>query len=251
MCSREAATRNVCLKPFQQLRAFIFCFIVLAAIMFPGAALPDTPARNTELWFDIPSQPLVSALEKYSAATGIVGLYRGNLAIGRISKTVSGQFTPAAALSLLLQDSNLIVEYAAPNAFVIVPARDEAPVMKAASSIAYAALSQQDSLQQRYSGLLQARVNDSLCAQADTRPGDYRIALSFRIGPEGHIQQLRLLGSSGAERRDRAIAGALQGMVVGEVPPAQMAQPFTMIILPRSAGGTVECRSVEPGQRHG
>lgn len=219
--------------------------------MFPSAALPDTPARDAELWFDIPSQPLVSALEKYSAATGIVGLYRGNLAIGRMSKAVAGQFTPAAALLLLLQDSNLVVEYAAPNAFVIVPARDDAPVMKAASSIANAALSRQDAVQQRYSGLLQARVNDSLCAQADTRPGDYRIALNFRIGAEGNIQQLRLLGSSGAERRDRAILGALQGMVVGEVPPAPMAQPFTMIILPRSAGGTVDCRSVEVGQRHG
>jgi hypothetical protein len=226
-------------------------FNILAAIILPSAALSDTPARDTELWFDIPSQPLGSALEKYSAATGIVGLYRGNLAIGRMSKAVAGQFTPAAALLLLLQDSNLIVEYAAPNAFVIVPARDEAPVMKAASSIAYAALSQQDTLQQRYSGLLQAKINDSLCAQTETRPGDYRIAFSFRIGTEGNILQLRLLGSSGTDRRDRAIVGALQGMVVGEAPPAPMAQPFTMIILPRSAGGTVECRSVEAGQRHG
>ncbi|WP_441242476.1 TonB C-terminal domain-containing protein [Tardiphaga sp. 768_D3_N2_1] len=226
-------------------------FNILTAIILPSAALSDTPAQGTELWFDIPSQPLVSALEKYSAATGIVGLYHGNLAIGRMSKAVAGRFTPAAALLLLLQDSNLIVEYAAPNAFVIVPARDEVPVIRTASSIAHAALSQQDSLQQRYSGLLQAKVNDSLCAQVDARPGDYRIALSFRIGPEGNIQQLRLLGSSGTERRDRAIMGALQGMVVGEAPPAPMAQPFTMIILPRSAGGAVECRSVESGQRHG
>jgi hypothetical protein len=223
----------------------------MAAMTLPAAALSETPAQNTELWFDIPSQPLASALEQYSTTTGIVGLYRGNLAIGRMSNTVVGRFTPAAALVLLVRDHGLFVEYVAPNAFVIIPARDEAPLMKAASSVANAALSRQDAMQRRYSSLLQAKVNDSLCARPEARPGDYRIVLNFQIGADGTIQRLRLLGSSGTERRDRAIIDALQGLAVGEGPPAPMAQPFTMIILPTSSGGTVDCLSVEAGRRHG
>lgn len=214
-------------------------------------ALAQAEKSTPEIWFDIPAQPLVSALQEYNTKTGIAGLYAGNLVKGRVSGAIIGRYTPSVALRLMLQGSSLSVQYAAPNAFVIVRARGESSVTTAASSIANAAISEQDAVQRDYSGLLQAKVNDALCARPTIRPGDYRVALKFRIDPDGHIRQFKLLASSGADWRDRAIVDALQGMVVGEAPPAFMAQPFTMIILPMSSGGAADCLSVGASRGHG
>ena len=192
--------------------------------------------------FNIPQQPLAKALDSFSATTGVVGLYQARLAIGRMSKPVSGQYPPVVALALLLNDTGLEARYAAATAFVLVPADGGAPLTQAAGSVARAAIAQQDMTQRGYSALLQARINDALCAGTATRPGDYRVALNFRVGPAGDIQQFDLLGSSGDAQRDEAIAQALRTLAIGRPAPAHMPQPFTMVVLPTSSGGTLDCR---------
>lgn len=206
-------------------------------------------AGQTAILFDIPQQPLAQALDSFSATTGVVGLYQARLATGRVSKPVAGQYTPVAALALLLDDTGLAAEYAAADAFVLVPAHGGAPPGRAAGSVARAAIAQQDMTQRGYSALLQARITDALCASKATLPGDYRIALNFRVGLTGDIEQFGLLGSSGDHRRDEAIVTALHALAIGRVAPAHMAQPFTMVVLPTSSGGTVECRPIRNARR--
>lgn len=233
-------------------RHFVVCGLALAYLFGSYASIrAEGDQPSSEIWFDIPAQPLVSALQKYSAATGISGLHAGNLVEGRHSRALIGRFTRTAALRLLLQDSNLSVAYATPHAFVIVSAQRDVALTKVASSVADAAMLEQDAVQRDYSGLLQARIADALCTQPATRPGDYRVALAFRINPQGHVQKFKLLASSGADGRDRAIVNALQGMIISEAPPASMAQPFTIVILPKSSGGTVDCPMIELGRHHG
>lgn len=196
-----------------------------------------------ETFFNIPAQPLASALDAYSAATGIVAAYNGNLALGRISNEVKGRLAPQAALEHLLRDTGLVAQYTTPGAFVVVPDPASVAVIDTPLLIANAALSQQDADEQSYSGLLQDHINNALCSQQLTRPGSYRLAINFHIGAAGEVAQLKMLNSTGNGERDIAIDRLLSHMSVGEAPPEGMAQPFTMIVLPRTTGGTVVCPS--------
>jgi hypothetical protein len=214
-----------------------------------SAALAQTPP--TEIWFDIPAQPLASALDAFSVTTGIVAVYDGNLAVGRLSYEIKGRLKPQAALPLLLRESGLVAQFTTDDAFVLLPDPAQTRLVKSPSTIAAAALSQQSPIEQRYSGLVQASINQSLCAQSQTRPGTYRIALSFRIGSSGEIVHLKLLGSTGDRERDLAIADRIGHVSISEPPPSRMAQPFTMVVLPRSSGGNIECPPIQVGGQHG
>ncbi len=194
--------------------------------------------------FDIPTQSLVSALDAYSAKTGIIAVYDGRLAGGRLSGSVRGRFTPSAALGLLLAATGLTAQYTSKDALVLLPAsKEEAAIVTTPSSIGRTALARMRTTEeQQYSGLVQFAIARILCTENDTRPGDYRLAMNFRIGPSGEITGVKLLGSTGDQQRDAAILRALESeKSVGASPPPAMAQPFTMIMLPRSSGGVVDC----------
>ena len=84
-----------------------------------------------EIWFDIPAQPIASALNAYSAASGRIAAYNGNLAIGRISGAVKGRLTAEVALRLLLKDSGLLAQEVTSDACVVVAGPDDARVVTA------------------------------------------------------------------------------------------------------------------------
>lgn len=205
----------------------------------------------TAIDFDISVQSLASALEAYSTVTGIVAVYDGRLGEGRFSGAVRGRYTPSAALKLLLATTGLSAQYTSKDAFVLVPASTtQAVVVRTPSVIGRTALATLRTAEQQYSGLVQFAVTKSLCSRNDTHPGDYRLAMSFWIGPAGEITRVKLLGSTGDRQRDVAVLDALHGVrSVGASPPAAMAQPFTMIMLPLSSGGVVDCPT--SGQRNG
>lgn len=207
--------------------------------------------EQKQLLFDIPRQSLASALDSYSATTGVVGLYRAHLAVGRMSKPVAGHYAPETALALMLNNSGLKAQYASVDAFTLVPSRDTAPVSRSVASVARAGIAQQDAAQRDYSALLQERINAALCASGSTRPGDYRIALSFRVGSTGEIEQFNLLGSSGDRSRDDAISSALRTLAIGRQAPPHMSQPFTMVVLPPSSGGAITCPPIRSALRNG
>jgi hypothetical protein len=119
------------------------------------------------------------------------------------------------------------------------------------ASVARAAIAQQDAVQRDYSALIQERINAALCANSTTRPGDYRIALTFRVGTAGEVEQFELLGSSGDSGRDAAISNVLRVLAIGRPAPAHMSQPFTMVVLPQSSGGAIDCPPIRSALRYG
>jgi hypothetical protein len=213
--------------------------------------IPPALADEQPIEFDVPSQPLASAIDAYIAVTGFVVVYNADLAKGRLSHAVTGRLPPKLALGLLLRDSGLAAEYTASDAFVVVPAPQDEAAVQTPSTIASAALSQQDAVERRYSGMLQERLNDALCARPETVPGNYRVAIRFWIGSSGEVMRLALLSSTGEAQRDLAIADVAGHVAVGEPPPLQMPQPFTMVVLPRSSGGTIDCPPAKGRQNHG
>ena len=223
----------------------------LAVLLTAVAAIAQSHTAAV-IDFDIDAQSLATALDAYSVATGIVAVYDGELAVGRQSSGLRGRYAPRAALELLLSNSGLVAQFTTTGAFVLIPARSQATDVNTPSTIGLAALARQNTAEQQYSGLVQSSINQALCGVPETRPGNYRVAMSFRIGLSGEITNLKLLGSTGDRGRDAAIVDTLQRLrSIGEPPPRSMAQPFTMIMLPRSSGGVVDCPVSEGGRRNG
>jgi TonB family protein len=175
--------------------------------------------------FDIPSQPLASALQRYALISGRPALFSSAMVAGRSSNTVHGSHTPEAALNLLLEGSGLVAQKGREGP-------DYAFVLKAIGPQADAGHPETDGLDIDYGGWVQARVWDALCANARTAPGGYRVLLRFEVDASGRIQRARLLTSTGNARRDAAVLDTLQHVQVDRSPPPGMAQPLTMILLP-------------------
>jgi hypothetical protein len=230
----------------------LLCYLALMAVC-PTLAVAESAAyseadvhraRTDEpMAFDIPMQPLAAAIETYAVATGLQILYNAHLVAGRPSTALVGVLTPQAALRLLLKGSGLVVRYAAPGALVIVaPPAGSSARSATPSAIGEVALRGTNAEQRRYYGLIQVAIRNAFCANAATRSGRYRAAVSFRIDQAGAVQRFELLGSTGDGFLDEAINDAMHHVAVGESPPSTMPQPFTTIIVPQSSDAGVDCR---------
>ncbi|WP_144377114.1 STN domain-containing protein [Mesorhizobium amorphae] len=78
----------------------------------------DHPLSPTVM-FDIPKQSLVTALQAYSAASGVAVLYESGVETGQYSAPVRGDLTREAALRELLGNTNIIVRYARSDAVTL------------------------------------------------------------------------------------------------------------------------------------
>jgi hypothetical protein len=205
------------------------------ALYFVSAMAQEQAASapwGREIVFDIPSQGLATALTAYAAASGTQVLYETSLTAGRNSAAVSGRFTPEAALQALLADTGLVGRRTDVDAVTILP---EARTREAgAPSVTPDA---------PFLGALQAGILSALCGAAETRPGQYRMALQLWITADGVIRRVSLLASTGDARRDAALAKRLPGVSIGSHPPPGMNQPVTLAIVPRSPLQRPECDS--------
>lgn len=225
----------------------LVCAFFLSSAVRAGAQIDPSA---TEIRFDIPAQPLAAALEAYATATGTVAIYNGNLASGRTSFAINGVFKARNALPALLKGTGLEAEFTTSKAFVVVPA-EQRPVRLAPRAIAAAALTRQGAAEWRYAALVQQGITDALCSRAVTEPGSYRAAMRVWIGPTGALARIQLLGTTGDQSRDEAIAEFAGRVSIGEAPPAGMVQPVTMVLLPRSSGGEVSCSQLPGSLQHG
>ncbi|MCW5298904.1 hypothetical protein DXT88_12050 [Herbaspirillum lusitanum] len=194
------------------------------------AAAADTAEKSSSFEFDIPSQSLASALDRYAVITGNPVLFPSKLAAGRSSSAVRGRLEAGAALELLLQGTGLAAEQlheGGLNTFALKQ-------LSAADVVeATARAEAKRHVSERYDALVQARVWEALCKDAHTAPGSYRALLRFRIDAQGRIRQPRLVSSTGDARRDSMLTDTLANVGIGQPPPADLMQPLTMLMLPQ------------------
>ncbi len=209
----------------------VFCVLLEPAL---AQATPDGPAIH----FDIPSQPLTSALDAYSALTGQEVFYDGALVLGRHSDGVMGTFSPEAALRILLSGTNLVPRATGPQRFSITQAPETA-----GNAHGLLAVSARNGAYERYFAEIQANLRQAFCRNPQTQPGGYQLVVKFWMGPSGVVQRSELIGSTGDQSRDSAFEAALETIKIGRPPPAGMPQPVTMAVLPGS-GSTRECGPV-------
>ena len=211
------------------------CRAVFAGI---GAALlaagSDASAKDP-VRFEIPSQPIATAIDAYSAATGLEVFYDGALATGRRSNMVRGIFAPEGALRELLAGTGLTARATGSRSFTLALS---SPTPRRVSSAA----------DQSYFAAIQMKVSEALCAHSETRPGDADLLVRLWIASSGTIARAELNDAPDAPAREEAFAAALRGLPVG-VPPADMPQPVMMAILARNPGEPTGCASSLTGSR--
>ncbi len=226
LCPRRAAISAFALALFP---------MILIALMESSRAA--TASRETAVSFDIPAQPLASALDRYGDATGREVFYDTVLAVGRRSIGVQGFLTPEAALRTLLEGTGLSARFLADDSFVLLPTQPSA--IRAAPS----------ALQQKYYALIQSSLKDAFCRTSSGRPGRYRVVAVFWISPSGNIQRYQRLGSAGSPDIDKGIDDTLRRVSFAEAPPLGFEQPVLIMIVPQAPGVTMACESGDAAQR--
>jgi len=209
-----------------------------------GEAMPargEQHAASERIRFDIARQPLTSALEQYGLATGLPVFFDAALVAGRSATAVQASATPTEALHTLLQGTGLVADYAgtgATAAFVLKRAPNE---VTAPTTSATPDATAEGPTHRGYDGLVQTRIWEAFCGNPRTAPGAYRAAMRFVVDGTGRIANAFLLHTSGDRARDGAILDTLRQIRIDHAPPPDMAQPLTMLILPRSQTPGLEC----------
>lgn len=224
--------------------------LMVVAVLLSGmpAARADAPRTTAAdpaapMRFDIPRLPLAAALSRFHAQTGQSLLYDDAIAEGRMAGPLQGERTPEAALRELLAGSGIVVRYTSQAAFMLMrPEAPDAGSAPAAAATGTASASAATAARRDYYTELQARVTAALCGDPATMPGSYRLALNLWIDAEAPVVERVLLHPTGNERRDARIAARLTGLALASAPPAGLAQPIALLILPRQPAQTGDCR---------
>jgi hypothetical protein len=198
--------------------------VQVAAERRGGAVDPTKP-----IVFNLPAQPLASALESYSVASGWQVIYNASLAVGRRSTEVKGDFTPDAALRTLLAGTGLMPRFKAADGVMLVP---DPMATLAPDEIA----DDVDPAFKSYYGLIQTGLKRAFCASPQIRAGSYRISLGFWLGSSGTVTRMALLGTSGRIDIDESFDRAIRSLSVGAAPPAGFAQPVVLLVTPDLVG---------------
>lgn len=222
-CSSRKSVRRVCCAGclIVGLTVIVTCSIAAAEPTSVQEERHREVAPPNTFTFDVPSQPLASALEAYGAISGWQVVYDSALAKGRKSVEVKGDFTPEVALRRLLAGTGLSPRYMAADGFVLVPD----PIAKN-SDINTAS----PGAVTRYYGRIQAGLRQTVCADMRARSGGYRAAVGLWIDASGAVSRSALLDSTGDSGLDVTLERAVRNMNIGEPPPAGFAQPTVMVI---------------------
>ncbi len=209
--------------------------VVAAHLMIVLALSHASPAAATS--FDIPAQPLTSAIDAFCAATGTEVYYDGAAAIGRRSSAITGALARDDALRDLLAGTNLVALRARENSYLLVHPGDDRARALANAQIA------RDGQYQRYFAVVQDDVTRILCRNPDTRPSAYRLVMKLWISSSGLVQRAELDGPTGEQARDRMLLSMLGSTRLAEPPPVQMPQPIVIVALPAAAAAARHCAS--------
>jgi len=193
----------------------------------PTAAAETMYAGNVPVRFDIAAQPLVSALNAYTAVMHMELFYDGALVTGRQSSAVQGTFAPSDALRKLLEGTGLVALLSDSETITIsvpdTPSAEELAAVKS-RSVGYGP----------YLARIQSSVRDALCGFIITDSEASDLLIRFRITPSGAVANAEFFTVAGSDVHLPAYDEVMRTLDIGEPPPPRMPQPVTMMILARS-----------------
>jgi hypothetical protein len=223
-------------------RAWTSAIVIAASVLGASerTACAQTSGSAVELQFDIPSQPLVSALKAYSSITSLELFYESSLVEGHRSSSIHGLFSRDIALRHLLEGTSLSVASFEPGTITILP-----PALPAKQSD-LAAVKSKAAEFTPYLGLIQTALRSAFCRAPAIQTDTAELIIRLWIAPSGAVARADVLSPTGSDERDRAYAAAMRGLVIDEPPPRGMPQPVTLMVLPRASRSAAEC--TQPGE---
>lgn len=205
----------------------------------------DTLLNSSErLSFDIPAQPLAQALKVYGQRSDLSVLLDG-ADPQRPMPAVRGEMTRTQALAALLEGSGLQAYYL-DNRSIVIRLPDSKPG-RAPSGQRPLNLSHISGVRDgahdysAYVTRVQQTVRNALCSRPLTRPGGYRLAMQLWLNPDGQVERVHLLGSTGQAGRDTAIRRVLDKLAMGVAPDAGLPQPLVLLLAPVSGHVRDDC----------
>jgi len=217
-----------------------------AGLGFAAVASDEAAIPAPKLTFSIPEQPLVTALQAYSAVSGVHVLYESGAEVGQRSSAVHGEFTREVALKILLGKSNLVVRYARADSVALVDPTAQSPdeppeALQGSADMALDTLhvvSPQNGPDRNalaeYMGVIQQDVQQALRKGGKTSSGSYRVGVDLWVDPSRTIRKTEVFRSTGDRERDVAVSEVLQGLVIRQSAPARTPQPVRVMIVVRS-----------------
>ncbi|WP_219118124.1 secretin and TonB N-terminal domain-containing protein [Janthinobacterium sp. UMAB-56] len=221
---RRAATGNALSA------CLLMTLMTLMTFVRPAAGADDADATvHATLRFDLPAQPLDTALVAFGEATGYSVLVSSTLAAGRVAASVRGDYTPAEALQRLLAGTQLGARFSGSRAFTLLALAD-APV--ASAPVPAEAVPAAPPLQ-GYAAILQRSLTRALCRLHPDAFGRYRLAFQLWLDERGRVRAVHVLEPSGVAQRDHAVLQRLRSLLMDGAPPAGLPQPLTILLTPR------------------
>ncbi len=227
----------------------VVCGLMLVAAPLAKAQPPaEMTARQA---FDIPSQDLASALDRFSLTTGLQIFYASSLARGLRSGGVQGALAPKEALNRMLEGTGLEGRLGA-SGVTVTPIQGQGamppPSGEVANGLDGGAQLTLDVLEvevapfvfpsrQRhgfYASSVRLQVRNALRGNRELRDLAYRVQLNIWLDREGRIARSAMHRSSGSQGVDWAVMRSLEGVVVRPEPPGDLPQPIHVDIV--SAG---------------
>jgi hypothetical protein len=224
-------------------RSTVVLAVCLLLAQLPAAAqglsASDAQALMAETAFDIPAQPLDSALVAFARVSGVDVLNDNEVTAGRQTAGVRGELAPLEALEHLLAGTGLKVLIVHARAVVIVmeDTRGE-PLSASAEHGPALAL---DTLQVRapgpqvggdgerytqYTTAVRAQIESRLRSLQDERAAQFSAVVRLWIAPDGRVVRLAWEHDGGDGAMDRAIEQQLQDTQLARPPSEAMPQPL-------------------------
>ena len=214
--------------------------LVCCVLLLSTPARGNGAAAQSLQSFDIPSQPLALALQRYANDIGATVFFDNALTAGKQSAALHGMYTAEQALRLLLDGSGLDVRHISATAFTLIPGAAIAAAADTAVNAPAAAPVPGQLPAPVNARALQATLEQVLCKSPQTRPGTYRALIQLWIDPAGVIRRSALLASTGLAARDDALRQALSALV-RQPSHESAAQPVAILLLPRTGGSAEVC----------
>ncbi len=221
------------LRSHRRLSGALLLGIVALAAMTPAIAHAQAARDEQAIPFDIPEQPLDTALAQYFRITNVQLLYDSALAAGHRSSRVKGTFTPREVLLRLLKGTGLIVRYSDADAAIITVPDGGAPPapliplgrVVVRERVAPVALPSRARL--IYYGQLETELHTRLEEDERTARLAFSLLVHLRISQEGVITEIAVHRGSGDRRTDELVADALRQVAVSP-PPEGLQQPLAI-----------------------
>jgi hypothetical protein len=217
-----------------------------------GVAFSDTSIAEPSLpiaqyqMFNIPTQPLATALEQFGKSSKMQVLYESRIASRLQSPGAHGGMTAYSALEKILSGTGLTASFVGPNAITVgkpSPYPDDEPPVSPLSEqgislptlqVAAPASGANQLLLRAYNDAVTREIRLALEKDPDTSDGNYTVGVEIWLTSTNRIGPLSVVQSSGSGLRDLAISRALQGVSFSVPLPDNVPQPVRVTITVRS-----------------